>query len=63
MARFNELYTEYVKAPGVTKTRIYLETMQQVVPKLGDKIITDEKGGNVLPLLNMGSQLGKAKGE
>jgi len=60
VARFNELYTEYIKAPGVTKTRLYLETMQEVVPKLGDKIITDEKGGNVLPLLNMATQSGKA---
>ena len=60
VARFNELYTEYVKAPGVTKTRIYLETMQEVVPKLGDKIITDEEGGNVLPLLNMATQSSKS---
>jgi membrane protease subunit HflK len=60
VARFNELYTEYVKAPGVTKTRIYLETMQEVVPKLGDKIITDDKGGNVLPLLNMATQSSKS---
>lgn len=59
VARFNELYTEYIKAPGVTKTRIYLETMQEVIPKLGDKIITDEKGGNVLPLLNMATKSSK----
>jgi len=52
-ARFNALYREYVKAPEVTKRRIYLETMQDVVPKLGHKIITDEEGNNVLPLLQM----------
>ncbi len=55
VARFNELYTEYVKAPEVTKSRIYLETMQEVIPKLGDKIITDDKGQNVLPLLQLGA--------
>ena len=52
-ARFNDLYTEYVKAPDVTRTRIYLETMSEVLPKLGNKIITDQDGNNVLPLLQM----------
>jgi membrane protease subunit HflK len=52
-ARFNALYLEYVKAPEVTKRRIYLETMEEVIPKLGNKIITDESGSNVLPLLQM----------
>ncbi len=53
VARFNAIYTEYVKAPEVTKRRLYLETMQDVLPQLGNKIITDEKGSNVLPLLQM----------
>lgn len=53
VARFNALYIEYIKAPEVTKRRIYLETMGQVIPMLGTKIITDEKGSNVLPLLQM----------
>ena len=53
VARFNELYKEYVKAPEITKRRIYLETMGTVIPKLGNKIITDQKGNNVLPLLQM----------
>ncbi|MEH0158637.1 FtsH protease activity modulator HflK [Limibacter armeniacum] len=53
VARFNALYKEYAKAPQVTKRRIYLETMSDVLPKLGSKIITDEKGSNVLPLLQM----------
>jgi len=51
--RFSALYNEYVKAPEVTKRRIYLETMNSAIPKLGHKIITDEKGNNVLPLLQM----------
>jgi membrane protease subunit HflK len=53
VARFNAIYREYVKAPEVTKRRIYLETMESVLPRLGNKIITDEKGNNVLPLLQM----------
>ncbi|KPQ18610.1 MAG: membrane protease subunit HflK [Algoriphagus marincola HL-49] len=51
--RFNSLYSEYVKAPEVTKQRIYLETMESILPKIGNKIIVDEKGNNVLPLLNI----------
>ncbi len=56
VARFNDLYTEYIKAPDVTRRRIYLETMNSVLPKLGNKIITDGKGNNVLPLLQMQMQ-------
>ncbi len=58
VARFNALYNEYIKAPEVTKRRLYLETMASVLPKLGNTIITDEKGGNVLPLLQMQLQKG-----
>ncbi|MFD2034357.1 FtsH protease activity modulator HflK [Belliella marina] len=51
--RFNALYEAYMKAPEVTKQRIYLETMEKILPKIGNKIIVDEKGNNVLPLLNI----------
>lgn len=51
--RFNSLFEAYIKAPEVTKQRIYLETMERVLPKIGNKIIVDEKGNNVLPLLNI----------
>lgn len=53
VARFNDLYKEYVKAPEVTKRRIFLETMETVIPKVGNVIIMDEEGNNVLPLLQM----------
>ncbi|MGO1650544.1 MAG: FtsH protease activity modulator HflK, partial [Sphingobacterium sp.] len=56
VSRFNALYTEYIKAPEVTKRRVYLETMNKVLPMLGTKIITDGKGNNVLPLLQMQMQ-------
>lgn len=59
VARFNELYSEYVRAPDVTRQRIYLETLQKVLPELGNKIITDQEGNNVLPLLQM--QMDKVK--
>jgi membrane protease subunit HflK len=56
VARFSDLYKEYIKAPEVTRRRIYLETMNKVLPQLGNKIITDGKGNNVLPLLQMQMQ-------
>jgi len=52
-SRFNALYYEFIKAPEVTERRIYLETMGNAIPKLGNKIITDESGNSVLPLLQM----------
>ena len=51
--RFVALYNEYIKAPEVTKKRIYFETMERLLPRLGNKIITDERGNSVLPLLNL----------
>lgn len=56
VSRFNDLYKEYIKAPEVTKRRLYLETMNRVLPELGNKIITDGEGNNVLPLLQMQMQ-------
>lgn len=53
VARFVALYKEYVKAPEVTKRRIYLETMANVIPKIGNVVIADQKGNSILPLLNM----------
>ena len=52
-SRFNDLYAEYMKAPEVTKQRIYLETLEDILPKIGNKIVTDGEGNSVLPLLQM----------
>ena len=51
--RFEALLTEYLKAPEVTRQRLYLETMAEVLPQLGNKIILDDAAGGVLPLLNL----------
>ena len=42
-----------MKAPEVTKLRIFLETMQNVIPNMGQKIITDDEGNSVIPLLQL----------
>jgi membrane protease subunit HflK len=51
--RFDALYTEYRKAPDVTRKRMYLETMTELLPQLGRKVILDEKARGVLPLLQI----------
>ncbi|MBD5781871.1 FtsH protease activity modulator HflK [Pelagicoccus sp. NFK12] len=53
VARFEAMLTEYVKAPEVTKRRIYLETMQQVVSQIDKKIVLDDEASSVLPLLQL----------
>lgn len=52
-SRFSQLYREYVKAPEVTKQRLYLETLETILPKIGNKVITGQDGNSVLPLLQM----------
>jgi membrane protease subunit HflK len=57
-ARFNELYAEFRKAPNVTRQRMYLETMQKILPKLGGKLYLDKDAKGVMPLLPMESLQG-----
>jgi membrane protease subunit HflK len=53
--RFTLALEAYQKAPEVTRKRLYLETMQQLYPQLRDKVVMDEAGKNVLPLLKLNS--------
>jgi len=49
-SRFRQVLTEYAKAPAITRERIYIETMQQVLQSTS-KIIMDYRGsGNLLYL-------------
>src|SRR5258707_9314730 len=64
-SRFRQILTEYEKAPQVTRERIYLDTMQQVLSSTS-KVIVDQKGGQnllMLPLeriMQMASQAASA---
>lgn len=49
-SRFNQVLTEYSKAPGVTRDRLYLDTLQQVLSSTS-KVLVDQKGGNNVLLL------------
>lgn len=51
--RFNALLTEYNKAPEVTRRRIYVETLQRVLPGLRAKIVVDERTPSILPTLDL----------
>ncbi len=59
VARFEQILGEYRKAPAITKKRLYLETMQDILPGMGQIIIVDEKARSVLPLLNLGKEVTK----
>ncbi len=60
-SRFRQILTEYEKAPGVTRERLYLEAMQQILSNTS-KVIVDQKGGSNLlylpldKLMQMSSQ-------
>lgn len=51
--RFHAQYEEYRKAPAITRRRIYLETMEEILPSMQKYLINDKKGG-MLPLLQLG---------
>jgi membrane protease subunit HflK len=53
VTRFEQLLAQYDKAPAVTRQRLYLETMKEVLPRLGGKIILDQDAKQFLPLMNL----------
>ena len=59
VARFSALLAEYSKAPEVTRRRIYIETLQDVLPGIRSKIIIDEQAHSILPLLNLDAPKGE----
>jgi membrane protease subunit HflK len=52
-AKFNAVFKEYLKAKEVTRQRIYLETMNDVLQKVGRKLITDKETTGILPLFQL----------
>ncbi len=49
--RFSALFAEYQKAPEVTSRRFYIETMEKILPIVGEIYIMDKTGTSALPLL------------
>jgi membrane protease subunit HflK len=58
-SRFTAVYQEYARAPLVTRKRLYLETINEVMQKIGKKIIMDGQQKNLLPLLNLNEEVKK----
>jgi membrane protease subunit HflK len=48
---FNDMLTQYNKAPEVTRKRLYLETMGEVLPKMGHKLIIDKDSSWLMPFV------------
>jgi modulator of FtsH protease HflK len=42
----------------ITRRRLYLEAIREILPKMGDKYIVDAEQRNLLPLLNLGGSKG-----
>jgi membrane protease subunit HflK len=60
-SRFVSVYTEYAKAPEVTRKRMYLETMEQVLGGANKVIMDGSAGQGAVPYLPLNSLLNGAK--
>ena len=50
-ARFRSIHEAYRRAPDVTRRRLYLETMERVLPRMGGKLYVDADARGIVPLL------------
>jgi membrane protease subunit HflK len=58
-SRFRQIVAEYSKAPGVTRDRLYLDAIQQILNN-SSKIVVDQKGGGNLLYLPLDKLLQNA---
>ena len=58
-AKFTTILQEYKKAKSITEKRLYLETMEKVLPGIEKVIVPDKDSGNILNLLNLNAGTGK----
>jgi len=56
--RFVAVWREYSRARDVTKRRLYLETMSEILPRIPNKIIVDPELKNLIPLLQLDAKGG-----
>jgi modulator of FtsH protease HflK len=60
VAAFTAVLGQFVKAPDITRTRLYLETMEDVLPETGPKIIVDDSLRQLLPVLPLSNKPAEA---
>jgi modulator of FtsH protease HflK len=53
VSAFNAVLAEYKRAPEVTRTRLYLEALGKVLPKIGSVVVVQDGQVSPLPLLNL----------
>jgi modulator of FtsH protease HflK len=61
-ARFTSILAEYRGAPEVTRTRMYLETLNEVLPNIGSVVVVQDGQMPPVPLLNLRDAQPKATG-
>jgi membrane protease subunit HflK len=61
VAAFTAVLQQYVKAPEITRKRLYLETMSEILPQTGQKIIVDEALRQLLPILPLSTKPGEVR--
>lgn len=59
VAKFKSMLAEYKKAKDVTRKRMYLETMEEILPGIDKYIVPGGDGGNLLNFLNLNEKGGK----
>lgn len=57
IARFNAMYDEYIKFPGITMERMYYEAMEELLP--GITVIVQEEDGTIVNILDKGEKEGE----
>ncbi len=63
VSRFNQVLTEYQKAKDITKKRLYIEMMEEILPGMEKVILEGNAGQNVLPFLPLRRESLPIKGE
>jgi len=63
VARFNAILKQYVSAKEVTRTRMYVETLKNVLPNVRDVVVIDPSTNGMVPLLNLGDALSPSLGQ
>lgn len=56
--KFTQIWSAYKEARDVTRRRMYLEALADILPKAGPVYIMDQQGHNLLPLLDLKSLSG-----
>ncbi|GAJ17256.1 unnamed protein product, partial [marine sediment metagenome] len=52
-AKFIAIWETYKSSKDVTRKRLYLEAMNEILPKVENKVIVDSSLKSILPLLNL----------